>query len=1045
MLSEDVELDPVPSGGSPPTCTDDALPLSPTRTARQYVKLRSKGQQEHALIRLEMLSGPSTRLLFRVIYAAVAACAAISVFDYWCMWDCTNICEGVDCGASSACMLPHENGTASWVREIGGLSRLNRFMHLTLAMNNPSYSNDTTAGTALWHLAVRQEVRYHDGTTERSEQQVVLGCAGHRQCSTGPLPAAVFAGSAGAKQLQVSLVRVPVELIGQLDTAVLVLEFQARVYTMIELAVRYTLIVAAVWRFLWTLVWLCVIPPERRLTEQLYLPLLLAFLILYLDPCSAPATAYPSVARSIPVRFVEFHCNTYCTLFMQGLFVVLMRCSAHEAHNAGLLESVVFAVWFFAMVAVDAVVALRTSTARSDYSTTFFWWAFNHSMHDTDIVSVALFFVGASLQLAWLVAAVYYARAARSWLRDQPWFQTRHRQLSFRYLLLLAVAFLVYRTSSFAISWASKGGFSVLYRSSQELGAVAITFVFVYTLVHIYSPHQPSKHAPPAPGDTRPTGELRWKTEVWLPEWYSWLAKHGGGLYYFATEQEQAVFDRIQEGGKTHYLLRCERNVEVHAQPAARARVIGFLADGAEVAVTGCHRGWLHLSTGGWAHRRDGRWHVVREGVGDTQESVTWLPWQSGRSARRGAARPFFCLETCADLLELSTRVYFQPGPDEGPLACPAVPHPCGDIAVRLAAALHPPAVVAVAGAVAAALLTPQEAAPPTPGGVEAEPAQVAAYGHRLFDHFDFANTRVFIVLLHGDPSRICVAFRGTDNSANLAADLQAARVTWAEMGGARGCASCLCPCGESPLVHRGFHDLWEVPGGVPTGQRRARQRPTTGQQSVWYRRTSLRDCTLHAVDVALQRLAGQRGSTPPRFYATGHSLGGALACLFAYTLKQRRGLDAIVYSFGAPVLGNAAFRAEYDEAVPGTFRVVNERDLVVHSAVTCANEHVGKEVCINRRGRLLVEPSWVEKTFQPTKGGARVQSHSLASHSHSLNQILEAAGLARRCRSDMSTGFEVFFAGLRRSVRARFSAPPTPSTPPPPSPPLQPMTFELV
>eukprot|EP01062_Namystynia_karyoxenos_P049530 TRINITY_DN37953_c0_g1_i3.p1 TRINITY_DN37953_c0_g1~~TRINITY_DN37953_c0_g1_i3.p1 ORF type:complete len:834 (+),score=149.53 TRINITY_DN37953_c0_g1_i3:819-3320(+) len=817
---------------------------------------------------------------------------------------------------------------------------------------------------------------------------------------------------------------------------------------MIELGVRHLLMAAALWRLLWVCCWLCALPRERRLAEQLYLPAMLVFLVLYLDPCSAAATLHPPSARMLVVRFVEFHCNFYATIFMQGFYVVLMRCSARDDKTAGTAEACVFALWFGSMAAVDTVVALHTSNARSDYSSTFFVWVFDHAVGENRILATVLFATGMLLQAAWLVAAIVCTRRARKWLRDQPWFETRHRQLSFRYILFLTVAFVLYRIVSSGLNWASHGGFSVPYRSSQELGAVAITFVFAYTIAHIFSPHVPTSQSPPAPGDPS-WAAPRWKKEAWPPEWYSWLARYGGGLYYFVTEQEQAEFLRIQDRAALRYALRCRRPCEVHAQPAARAPVVGHLSDGAEVVVTAERGGWLHLRAGGWVHRFGGQWqklqgeHSSREAR--TAADVTWLPWRSwtGR-ARRGAARPFFCLESCADMLELSARVYFPPGPEEGPLAHPAPELACGDFGLRVTVELHPYAVAAVAATIAARIVgpgTPRSAVAlrvlsSPPGRASVSPrrpddegrrtARVAAHGHHLYDHFEFAGTQVFLVLLGRDPRRLCIAFRGTDNSANLQADFQASRVPWAEMGPARGCTSCLCPCGAAPLVHRGFHDMWELPGGVaqsagrPGSSSFERRRRPSRRGAVWYERMSLRDCVLMAVDGAMERLADAHGGMQPRLYATGHSLGGALACLCAYTLKQRRGWEPVVYTFGAPVLGNAAFRADYDSAVPGTFRVVNERDIVVHGAVTCANEHIGKEVCINRRGRLLVEPSWVEKTFQPTKDGARVQSHSLASHSESLNRALEAAGLARRCRCDFKSALELFVAEIKRAWSAK-------------------------
>jgi triacylglycerol lipase len=55
----------------------------------------------------------------------------------------------------------------------------------------------------------------------------------------------------------------------------------------------------------------------------------------------------------------------------------------------------------------------------------------------------------------------------------------------------------------------------------------------------------------------------------------------------------------------------------------------------------------------------------------------------------------------------------------------------------------------------------------------------------------------------------------------------------------------------------------------------------------------------------------------PRRIWITGHSLGGALAMLFALRLKLRRGVDAAgVYTFGQPRVGNIPFSLGYDKSL---------------------------------------------------------------------------------------------------------------------------------
>ena len=60
------------------------------------------------------------------------------------------------------------------------------------------------------------------------------------------------------------------------------------------------------------------------------------------------------------------------------------------------------------------------------------------------------------------------------------------------------------------------------------------------------------------------------------------------------------------------------------------------------------------------------------------------------------------------------------------------------------------------------------------------------------------------------------------------------------------------------------------------------------------------------------------------------------------------------MYSFGAPRMGNHAFKALYDDAVPDSYRIINENDMVptFPPALTWFGGmfcHVGKEVCCPR------------------------------------------------------------------------------------------------
>ncbi|RCN28419.1 triacylglycerol lipase [Ancylostoma caninum] len=66
----------------------------------------------------------------------------------------------------------------------------------------------------------------------------------------------------------------------------------------------------------------------------------------------------------------------------------------------------------------------------------------------------------------------------------------------------------------------------------------------------------------------------------------------------------------------------------------------------------------------------------------------------------------------------------------------------------------------------------------------------------------------------------------------------------------------------------------------------------------------------------------------------TGHSLGGALATLAAARAARqglRRGNEILVYTFGAPRVGDSTFAANFNRIIPNCYRVVFRHDIVPH------------------------------------------------------------------------------------------------------------------
>ena len=150
----------------------------------------------------------------------------------------------------------------------------------------------------------------------------------------------------------------------------------------------------------------------------------------------------------------------------------------------------------------------------------------------------------------------------------------------------------------------------------------------------------------------------------------------------------------------------------------------------------------------------------------------------------------------------------------------------------------------------------------------------------------------------------------------------------------------------------------------------------------------------------------------------TGHSLGGALATLAAWDVHQLVQMDPAlcgrvhlqVYTFGAPQVGNHAFARLYKAAVPSTWDVVNDRDVVPKATKWLrVYKRSGHRVIITNMGDIIVRPTWMElnarnvrhiccfmfhraATFITTQSTyTSVDDHLIRSYRESLAAIVEA------------------------------------------------------
>ncbi|KPA80501.1 putative lipase domain protein [Leptomonas pyrrhocoris] len=282
-------------------------------------------------------------------------------------------------------------------------------------------------------------------------------------------------------------------------------------------------------------------------------------------------------------------------------------------------------------------------------------------------------------------------------------------------------------------------------------------------------------------------------------------------------------------------------------------------------------------------------------------------------------------------------------------------------------------------------------------------PIDVEKYGFTLLLVAEAKEVQVIMVKMdtnapehRGKAPRIIIGFRGTANMSNAKYDMNIHRVVWREMerveaednqngssgvptdmastldGGSTmgtqhlGCAACLRSCARAtswrPTCHAGFLVIWKT------------LKPTVMQR--------------------LRAIVEEDRNIVYRIFTTGHSLGGALASLSAYSITAvLRRMDypipeVTVYTYGQPRMGNRTFQRIYNKAVPRSFSVVNESDVVV-SMTTFGGYHVGIEVDVDRNGNFIVKPTEIEKLFPPTAGrGMTVINHLMANYGVSLNAI---------------------------------------------------------
>jgi len=119
------------------------------------------------------------------------------------------------------------------------------------------------------------------------------------------------------------------------------------------------------------------------------------------------------------------------------------------------------------------------------------------------------------------------------------------------------------------------------------------------------------------------------------------------------------------------------------------------------------------------------------------------------------------------------------------------------------------------------------------------------------------------------------------------------------------------------------------------------------GFKSAW---ESVLEDTYNAIDNALENL--QEEAT--NIVVTGHSLGGAIATLYAYSIKKHYpNYNVSSTTIGSPRVGNKIFKENYDNSSIDTLRIVHNNDLVTHTPYI-KFYHVNYQLRLDNNGNEL-------------------------------------------------------------------------------------------
>jgi predicted lipase len=121
-----------------------------------------------------------------------------------------------------------------------------------------------------------------------------------------------------------------------------------------------------------------------------------------------------------------------------------------------------------------------------------------------------------------------------------------------------------------------------------------------------------------------------------------------------------------------------------------------------------------------------------------------------------------------------------------------------------------------------------------------------------------------------------------------------------------------------------------------------------------------------------------------------GHSLGGAVTTLFAYSIYTTYKSDKIIScTIGSPRVGNKVFKTNFDKSPIKSLRIVNNLDVVTRTP-NIGYHHVNTELRIDDEGKIkkwMVDWQRVSEYLKAVFTGKTAKDHMTANYISALNK----------------------------------------------------------